>query len=142
MEAEGRPCGSPQLHEGVISALWIQQRGLREQGGAVLGRFRLGVRERFCAHQGVVGMERAPQGSGHSPTLEFRVCLDPAFRHRVCVVTYGARAWTHCFGASLFLNFLAPYVLVEENRIIQRSNTHDGLDRRATMHVLLCPIPG
>lgn len=47
------------------------------------------------------------EGGGHGPRLEFRVCLDPAFRHRVCVVMYGDRGWMYCFGTSLFLNFLA-----------------------------------
>ena len=35
-------------------------------------------------HQRVVGMERAAQGSGHSPELlELKECLDSALRHRV-----------------------------------------------------------
>ena len=35
-------------------------------------------------HQRAVGMERAAQGSGHSPELpEFKESLDNALRHRV-----------------------------------------------------------
>lgn len=42
-------------------------------------------------------MERAPQGSGHSPKLtEFKECLDNILRHRVWIlgVLCGASSWT------------------------------------------------
>ena len=57
------------------------------------GRVRVGVRKRFFS-AGALGMEQAPQGSGHSPKLlEFKEYLDNALRHRVFVVMHGARNW-------------------------------------------------
>ena len=60
----------------------LQQQGPRERHGAVRGGAAGG--EGKGLHQRAVGMERAAQGSGHSPRLpEFKECSHNALRHRV-----------------------------------------------------------
>lgn len=60
------------------------------------GEGEVGCEEKVL-HLRVMGMEQAPQGSGHSLELvELKEHLDTALRHRIWVldVLYGARSWT------------------------------------------------